>query len=243
MNKIVPLTVTPIVTPIFRIKDNLAEFIFKHVDSSVVKENMVLAVTSKIVSLAENRIVAKSSIDKKDLIEKEADENLGEVGFGCYLTIKQGLFIPSAGIDESNSESGDYILYPENPFLSAENLWKELRNKWKINNLGILITDSHTTPLRRGVTGIALSYWGFHGLKNMVGEPDLFGRKLQMTTINLADSLATAATVTMGEGNECRPLAILNGTSVEFVERIDPSEVRMNLAHDLYYPFFKHLLK
>ena len=204
---------------------------------------MVLAVTSKIVSLAENRIVAKSSIEKKDLIEKEADENLGEVGFGCYLTIKQGLFIPSAGIDESNSENGDYILYPENPFLSAENLWKELRNKWKINNLGIIITDSHTTPLRRGVTGIALSYWGFQGLRDMVGSPDLFGRKLQMTTVNLADSLATAATVMMGEANECRPLALLSAPDIQFKEQIDPSEVRMNLAHDLYYPFFKHLLK
>jgi F420-0:gamma-glutamyl ligase len=243
MKKLNPLSILPIQTRIFKTGENLSDFIIEQIDPSLVQESIVLAVTSKIVSLSENRLVPKSTIDKKALIEREADENLGEVGFGSYLTIKEGLFIPSAGIDESNSENDDYILYPEYPFQSAESLWKALRNKWNIKQLGLIITDSHTTPLRRGVTGIALSYWGFHGLKDMVGEPDLFGRKLQMTTVNLADGLATAATVMMGEANECRPLAILTGTEVSFVERIDPSEVRMNLAQDLYYPFFRHLLK
>ena len=199
--------------------------------------------TSKIVINEEKIIFAKKSIDKKSLIEKEADHNLGEVGYGCYLTIKEGLFIPSAGIDESNSESEDYIIYPADPFGSAQKLWSELRQKWNIKDLGIIITDSHTTPLRRGVTGIALSYWGFQGLKDMVGEPDLFGRKLQMTTVNLADGLATAATLMMGEANECRPLAALYGTDVHFTEKTNPAEVKLDLENDLYYPFFKHLMK
>lgn len=238
-----PLITTPIQTRIFKAGENLAEFIVDHVDKSQVHESMILAVTSKIVSLAESRLVPRSSIDKKSLIEQEADHNLGEVGFGCYLTIKDGLFIPSAGIDESNSEGDDYILYPKDPFLSAQKLWENLKFKWQLTSLGIIITDSHTTPLRRGVTGIALSYWGFHGLKDMVGAPDLFGRKLQMTTVNLADGLATTATLLMGEANECRPLAILSGAEVQFADLIDPSEIRMNLTHDLYYPFFKHLIK
>lgn len=237
------LITTPVQTRIFKVGEDLAQFIVDHVDRSQVHESMILAVTSKIVSLAEGMLVPRSSIDKHALIEREADHNLGEVGYGCYLTIKDGLFIPSAGIDESNSEDDDYILYPKDPFLSAQKLWESLKSKWNINSLGVIITDSHTTPLRRGVTGIALSYWGFHGLKDMVGSPDLFGRKLQMTTVNLADGLATAATLLMGEANESRPLAILSGAEVQFADQIDPSEIRMNLTQDLYYPFFKHLIK
>ena len=76
---------------------------------------------------------------------------------------------------------------------------------WK--NFGVLITDSHTTPLRRGVTGIALSYWGFSGVQNKVGTPDLFGRTLKMTHVNLADAFAAAAVLVMGESNESTPVA------------------------------------
>jgi F420-0:gamma-glutamyl ligase len=243
MNSTAPLSVQPIKTRIFRTGENLSAFIVSQIDPKMIKESMVLAVTSKIVSLAENRLVPHGSIDKKSLIEKEADQNLGEIGFGCYLTIKEGLFIPSAGIDESNSENGDYILYPENPFASLEKLWHELRSKWGIKNLGLIMTDSHTTPLRRGVTGISLAHWGFQGLKDIIGEPDLFGRKMQMTTVNFADGLATAATLMMGEANESRPLAIMYGTDVQFTEQTNPQEVKMELTQDLYYPFLKHLLR
>jgi len=52
-------------------------------------------------------------------------------------------------IDESNSETDQYILYPENPFVSAENLWQGLRKHWGVEKFGVILTDSHTTPLRR----------------------------------------------------------------------------------------------
>jgi len=184
-------------------------------------------------------LVDRSSISKRDLIAREADENLGEVAHGSFLTIKHGLFILSAGIDESNSEDNQYILYPEDPFLSAKNLWLGLRDRWKLKHLGVILTDSHTTPLRRGVTGLALSHWGFRGLKDLVGSPDLFGRKMKMTTVNVADSLAVTATLLMGEANEAQPLAILHGAPVEFVDHVEKTELTMPLAEDLYAPFFK----
>jgi len=233
------LTVQPIRTRIFRTSESIVDFVVDHVDSALVKESMVVAVTSKIVSLAENRLVDRSSISKRDLIAREADENLGEVAHGSFLTIKHGLFILSAGIDESNSEDNQYILYPEDPFLSAKNLWQGLRDRWKLKHLGVILTDSHTTPLRRGVTGLALSHWGFRGLKDLVGSPDLFGRKMKMTTVNVADSLAVTATLLMGEANEAQPLAILHGAPVEFVDHVEKTELTMPLAEDLYAPFFK----
>ena len=236
------LSIQPITTRIFRRGESLATFVCEHIDQSSIDEPLIIAVTSKIVSLAENRLVSKTAISKQDLIAAEADHNFGEVGHGCFLTIKHGLFIPSAGIDESNSESGDYILYPEDPFRSARELGMSLRTLWGIEKLGVVFTDSHTTPLRRGVTGISLGTWGFRGVTNLIGSPDLFGRRIEMTTVNVADGLAAAATLMMGEANECRPLALIKGGEVTFTEDIDFNEVAIPLLDDLYYPFFAGLL-
>jgi len=237
------LSIRAIPTRIFSPGENLTSFVIEHIAQELVQERMVIAVTSKIVSLAENRLVSKASVaDKTELIRKESDVFLGEVGYGCSLTIKEGLFIPSAGIDESNSVNGDYILYPKDPFASAKNLWQQLRAHWKLRELGLLLTDSHTSPLRKGVTGICLSYWGFEPVKNLVGTSDLFGRELKMTNINMADALSCAAVLMMGEGREQQPLALLNGADCRFTENTNPADLRMPLHDDLYYPFFKGLI-
>lgn len=237
------LLVQPVKTPILRRGDSLTDFVLSSVDRSLVQEKMLLAVTSKIVSLAEGRLVAQKDVaDKTDLIRRESDHYLGAVAHGCHLTIKEGLFIASAGIDESNSEDGDFILYPADPFASTEKLWRELRSAWGLREMGVIMTDSHTTPLRKGVTGISLAHWGFKAIQNLVGTPDLFGRDLKVTTVNWADGLGAAAVVMMGEGNESTPLALLKGARVEFTDQSTPGEVRIPVADDLYFPFFKTLL-
>lgn len=230
-----PLSVQAIATPIFR-GGVLANFIAETVPKSLVKEEMILAVTSKIVSIAEKRLVPHSKMSKIDLVKQEADLFLGEIGYGCFLTIKEGLLIPSAGIDESNSETGDYILYPKDPFASAYELWSQLRKSWGLAHLGIVLTDSHTSPLRRGVTGVALSFWGFQPLRKLVGTKDLFGRELQMTNMNLVDGIASAAVLMMGEGNECTPLAIVQGLELDFCSESTLKSIAIPLAEDLYAP-------
>lgn len=234
------LNARPIQTRLFQQGENLADFICEHISPADVKEKKILAVTSKIVSLSENRLIDKNKMTKAQLVDQEADHNLGEVGYGCFLTIKEGLFIPSAGIDESNSERDQYILYPADPFASAQKLHEILTDRWQISQLAIVMTDSHTTPLRKGVTGISLAHWGFQGLKNLIGEPDLFGRPLQMTTVNVADALAVTATLLMGEANESRPLALLDCDGLVFTTKTVPQELKIPLAEDLYYPFFKN---
>lgn len=233
------LKVIPIETGIFPVGGDLAGFVEAHVPRELVRERLVLAVTSKIVSLAERRLASRAEIEKASLVRRESDVFLGEVGYGCFLTVKEGLFIPSAGIDESNSESGDFILYPADPYASAQALWRALRGRWGVRELGILLTDSHTSPLRKGVTGICLSHWGFRGVRNLIGTKDLFGRELQMTKMNLADGLSAAAVMMMGEGSERQPLALLEGADAEFCETVDPAELRMPPKDDLYYPFFQ----
>lgn len=224
-------------TDIFKISGDLESFVIEHAGDKI-KENTILAITSKIVSLSESR-TAPASTPKEQLVRQEADQFLGEIGYGCFLTIKEGLLIASAGVDESNSDSGDYILFPINPQKTCEILCNNIKSRLKLKNFGLIFTDSKTLPLRRGVIGACLSYAGFRAIKPMVGKKDLFGRTLEMTNINAADALAASATYLMGEGSERRPLAIIYSSGVEFSDQTRPSELKIPVKEDLYAPLLQ----
>ncbi len=221
-------------TEIFNLGGDLTEFIVRSVPRERVVDGMVLAVTSKIVSLAERAIVPRSEIEKGPLIRREADVFIGETLFGVALTIKHGILIPSAGIDESNSADGAFILFPKDPYASARRLHASLKKAWDLQNLGIIITDSHTHALRKGVTGIGLSHWGFRATRDLVGKNDLFGREMKMTHVNVLDALSVAAVYEMGEVAERRPLAIVYGSGVEFTETTSSEEIAISREEDLY---------
>ncbi len=72
----------------------------------------------------------------------------------------------------------------------------------------------------------------------VIDQPDLFGRHMKMTMVNVADALAAAATLMMGETNECKPLAILKREGLHFTESTDVNELKMALEEDLYSPLF-----
>src|SRR3989339_2058406 len=107
------------------------------------KEKSIVVLTSKVLSIFEKRYIKKNAVDKKSLIKKESDYYYPHPNkeWNIVLTIKNNILIPSAGIDESNG-FGHYILWPHHPFKSAVGIWKQLRNKFKIKQLGVLITDS-----------------------------------------------------------------------------------------------------
>ncbi len=236
------MKVTALKTSLFKKTTSLMEFLKQHT-SSLLKEKSILAITSKILSLAEGRVVSKSDTEKTQLIKQEADYDLGPVAYGCHLTIKHGHLLPSAGIDESNSSDGEYILYPENPFSLARQIRHDLKTAFSLKELGVIITDSRTLPLKAGVVGMALSYSGFVGVKNMVGQKDLFGSPLKMTRINVAEALASSAVLLMGEGAEQKPLAIIKEVPVQFCEHHNFKESQIPVEKDLYFPMYKHLLK
>jgi putative folate metabolism gamma-glutamate ligase len=209
------------------------------------ENNSIVAITSKIISVIEGRFVKKTDINKYDLIKQEADMLLKteENPYDIYLTIKNGLLIPSAGIDESNVDDV-YLLYPLDVWKVAERIWRYLRAKHNIKTLGVIITDSHTSIMRRGVTGIALSWCGFNPLHSYVGKPDLYGQPLKMTQINILDSLAVSSVFVMGEGNEQTPLAIItNPPHITFFDRPPSQEeqenIKISLEEDLYAPLLK----
>lgn len=207
------------------------------------QERDIFVITSKVVSLEEKRIVpAEQCKNKQDLIRDEVDYYVGRGGHNCHLTIKSNALLPTAGIDESNAQ-GHYILWPKDPFSSAEKLHSRMKKKLRLKDLGVLITDSHTTPFRSGVSGFAVSYWGFKGARCDIGKRDLFGRELKSTFVNVADNIAGPAVLLMGESGERIPFVIIRGAPVEFTEKTNRDELMIPYDEDIYYPIFKKYMK
>src|SRR3989344_9547799 len=181
-------------TRIFRENEDLTEFILKYL-KKIPKRNLeksILVITSKIVALSEGRtkeidLTIPHDKMRERIIKAESDYMLRTKY--TWLTIKDGIVMSSAGIDESNA-NGKIVLLPKNSFKSAEIIHRALKRKYKIKNLGILITDSRLFPLRAGIVGAAIGYAGFKGVRDYRGTPDIFGRKLKLSRTDVAASLA-----------------------------------------------------
>ena len=143
----------------------------------------------------------------------------------------------NAGIDESNA-NGKLILLPD-CYAAAEELRQVLQQKWAVHNLGIVITDSMILPLRAGVIAAAVGYAGFKGVTDLRGKPDLFGKPLQTTLVDVADSLATSAALVMGEADEQCPFCVIEKAPVVFTQATDRDEIKYPVQNDLYTPLLK----
>jgi F420-0:gamma-glutamyl ligase len=223
---------SPIATSIFRQGQSLADFVVEHAGERL-RPHTILAITSKLFSVAEDTR-APRSVPKRELIDREADRVIGETLHGVVLTVKHGVLFPTAGIDESNSEHGDYLLLPPDPFRSLHRLYGELRTRLGLTEFGLIMTDSRTQPLRAGVTGLALAHSGFAPVRDFIGAPDLFGRSLKVTSINDADPIAAVAVMLMGESNECTPMAIVDAPFVEYRPGGSAGEIQIPIEQDLY---------
>jgi len=200
-----------------------------------------LVITSKIVALSEGRTVEyKNKKQKIKLIKQESDFAIKTKY--AWLTIKNGMVMATAGIDESNAK-GKLILLPKDSFQSADLIRKKLRKIFKVKKLGVLITDSRVFPLRAGIIGVSLGYAGFRGIKNYIGKKDIFDRVLKISKTDVADSLATSAVLCMGEGKEQQPLALITDVPVEFIEKVDKKELKIDIKDDLYLPLFQSILR
>jgi len=223
-------------TRIFKEGEDLVAFILRYIQKP--SEGSVLVITSKIVALAEGRTAAFENEREKDAIIRNESDFALKTKY-AWLTVKDGTVMASAGVDESNA-AGKLVLLPADSFLAAKNLRNTLRRHWKLKKLGLLITDSRLFPLRAGVVGVALGYAGFKGIRDYRGKKDIFGRKLKMSRTDVADSLATAAVLEMGEGAEQKPLAVIENVALEFTNTTNRNELVIALTDDLYYPLFRN---
>jgi coenzyme F420-0:L-glutamate ligase len=231
------MKVEAIRTRVFRQGDDLLGFITEHVRR--LEENSVLAVTSKIVSLSEGRVREVIDEHTREQVIREESQWAIKTKY-TWLTIKDGIVMASAGVDESNAD-GKIILLPSDCFESAEKIRTALRKEYGVKNLGVLITDSRIYPLRAGLAAVAMGYAGFKGIRDYRGKSDIFGRKFSFTRTDVADSLATAAVLEMGEGAEQQPLAVITGAPVEFADAVSRDELKIDVRDDMYQPVFEHI--
>jgi coenzyme F420-0:L-glutamate ligase/coenzyme F420-1:gamma-L-glutamate ligase len=186
----------------------------------------VLAVASKAVSIAENRIVRLDTIHASrrakrlatkwnidacltHVVLREADQLLGGVK-GFLLTVKHGLLTANAGVDLKNSQPGTATLWPQNANESARRLRRELEELHN-SSIGVEIVDSRVTPMRLGTVGLAIGYSGILPVRDERGRADLYGRKVKITQLNIVDDLAAAAHLLMGEADERIAAVLLRG--------------------------------
>lgn len=226
-------------------KDDLFSLIKESFSNINLKEESIIVIASKIVSIWQGRCLKIDSIENKDdLIKKEADLYLDrdKVPKGyAMLTIKDNILIPTAGIDESNG-NGYFILWPKKPFQAAKQIYSFIKENYHLNNFGIIIADSHCVPSRCGTMGISIAFSGFYPVKDYRGRKDVFGREIKISQSNIADSLAVSAVFIMGEGNEQTPIAIIEDIDfIKFEEfnPVGPNSLDINRDDDIYAPLLK----
>jgi dihydrofolate synthase / folylpolyglutamate synthase len=223
----------------------LAEVLDRHL--SDVPENSIVAITSKIVGICEGRVVPIGSVSKEELVKREShyflDPSLSK--FNMSFTITHSTLIPVAGIDESNG-NGQYVLWPADPQKSANAVRAYLKNRFKLKNVGVVLTDSTARPLHYGTEGVAIGYSGFAPSNNYIGQPDLFGRPFKISISNILDALASAAVVVMGEGTEQTPIALVEDVPFVQFQDHDPTTQELesfflnHMDDDLFAPFLKN---
>lgn len=196
----------------------------------------VLFITSKIVAIHQWRCVSIVENNKDELIKSEAQSYLKNEKIWLYLTITNNILIPSAGIDESNSD-GYYILFPQNLDSEVKKLANFLKEKYQIQKLWIVITDSTSQILKLGVVGTALYSYGFHPLIDRRGSKDLFGKELAITRVNVVESLSAMAVFLMGESSEQTPMLIARWVPhIQFSDSAQFQESLIEPQNDLYAP-------
>ncbi len=191
----------------------------------------VIVVAQKIVSKAEGRTVDVATVTPSPAAEKLAaeigkDPRLVEIVLSesrrvvrsrpnlMIVEHRLGFVMANAGVDQSNVAPADGIqralLLPVDPDASAEALRVKLSARFDVP-LAVIISDSFGRAWRRGTVGVAIGAAGLPSLIDLRGQPDLFGRTLEVSIIGFADEIAAAASLLQGQAAEARPVVLVRG--------------------------------
>jgi len=215
--------------PLVAAGDDLAELIADALQRSDTQpdDHDVLVVAQKIVSKAEGRLVNLRTVVPSEqarrragqtgkdprLVELILRESVRVVRQTDSLIITEntiGIVMANSGVDQSNIEAGHALLLPEDPDRSAVTLRQQLMQRLS-KTVGVVIADSMGRAWRKGIVGHAIGVAGVQALVDLRTSLDLFGRALRVTKIGLADEIAAAATMVMGQGGEGRPVVLVRG--------------------------------
>jgi len=227
------LTLTPLRgVPLIEPGDDLAGAILHALTGSnlALQPRDVLVVAQKIVSKAEGRLVDLKTVTPSpraielanatakdprvvELILAESSEVLRHRPGAIIVAHRLGFVLANAGIDMSNvgPDGADRaLLLPADPDRSCRELREQLHQRTGVD-VAVLIIDSFGRAWRNGTVGTAIGVSGFPALADLRGQPDLFGRPLQITEVGLADELAAAASLMMGQASEGIPAVLARG--------------------------------
>ncbi|MCG1043604.1 coenzyme F420-0:L-glutamate ligase [Mycetohabitans sp. B8] len=224
--------------PLIKTGDDLGQIIAKALSENgiVLSDGDVLVLAQKIVSKAEGRWVALSSVTPSrqaidlaqqvgkdprhvEVVLSESDEVIAYSRKNALITAHRlGFVMGDAGIDHSNvGDDGLVLLLPKDPDSSARQLKKQLHDLCGAD-VRIIINDSFGRGWRCGSIGTTIGIAGFSPIKNYIGKPDLFGRVLQTSRVAVADELAAAASFMMGQADEGAPVVMIRGADLPSTE-------------------------
>jgi coenzyme F420-0:L-glutamate ligase / coenzyme F420-1:gamma-L-glutamate ligase len=221
--------------PIIHQGDNLVELVLSSLEKTMVtlEDQDILVFAQKIISKSEGRAVNLVTvtpsqraielgvqIDKDprlvELVLWESQEVLRTRPGTIIVEHKLGFVCANAGIDHSNvagvgdSKEEWVLLLPENPDRSADDLRKGIQARTG-KQIGVVVIDSHGRAWRNGTVGVAIGLAGLPGVEDLRGQADLFDFKLRITQVGVADELAAAASLVMGQAAEGTPVVHVRG--------------------------------
>lgn len=195
-----PLEIIP-VTGIGEVRpgDDLADLILA--SDAELRDRDCLVITQKVVSKAENRLVAidpDDPLSHKPLVERESVRILRRRGELIISQTEHGFVCANAGIDLSNVERGQAALLPVDSDRSARGIRDRLRARADVD-VAVVVSDTFGRPWRRGVTDVAIGCAGIAAVVDLRGTTDALGRELMVTEVCAVDEIAAAADLVMGK--------------------------------------------
>ncbi len=248
--EIMPLTGLPLIRP----GDNLAQLLVdaaRRVKAGIRKGD-VLVVGQKAVSKSEGRLVDIDQVRPSnkalelarrtsrnpgfvEIVLKDSKKVVAADKTRLIVTTKQGWTCLNGGVDKSNVKGPvTYALLPTNPDGSARRLRNQIR-KLTGRNVGVIICDTHSRPFRLGQVEETIGLAGLNPFVDYRGEKDLFGYQLRFKNVAIADELASAAELVMGQGRERIPAALVRGMKrVKFQDWARSSGLVVARREDLF---------
>ena len=202
--ELIPLEGLPEVEP----GNDLAALLEPSLRRQGASEGDVVAITQKVVSKAEGRIVPGD--DRASWVARESVAVVARRGDLLITRTKHGLVCANAGVDSSNVAPGFLTLLPEDPDASAERLQKELAARLGLARLGVVVTDTFGRPWREGVVDVAIGCAGMPAALDLRGTLDDHGAVLETTVVALADAVAAASALVMTKTARV-PAALVRG--------------------------------
>jgi coenzyme F420-0:L-glutamate ligase / coenzyme F420-1:gamma-L-glutamate ligase len=226
--QIIPIKVSGDVRP----RDELDSIVLKAVKQNhqEIRDGDILVIAQKVVSKAEGRTVSLANVKPSkdavrmakehgkdprvmELILKESAQILRAQNGIIVSETKHGFVCANAGVDQSNVQGDAAVLLPADPDSSASQLRDAIKKKAG-REAAIIITDTFGRPFRNGQTNMAIGVAGINPIRSYIGSRDMYGRKLRVTEIAVADEMASAAELAMGKADGV-PVAIVRGYKFE----------------------------